>query len=225
MNTSSPYIREATSRDMNEIAKLHKTTYSNAGYVESCDNPQQSVSIDSMSSNDHRTVFVACIHNEYQEESIVGTVSMSEYNDISLSPLVDDFSDTLHGIAKKKEKCVIIWRLAVLEEYRHSLNISLLLIEAIVDKGSSRDFTTVVCTVHPKHYSFYKKCFGLEKVDECKNITGLVNAPAFLLLGEFEKIRWRFMSLRAKKKARHQLNHSNVIMSPSFAREPLLKQG
>lgn len=189
MNTPPLYIREATTSDMNSIISLFKTAYSNAGYIEQED---RNDTLEVFKKN--QTTLIACIEDQHNVEHIVGTISVTTHRDVSISELANDFPESLDNLARDNDRCAEIGRLAIVKEFRHSLNIVFLLMSGIIRIIQSSHSNKLLCVVHPKHFAFYHKCLGLDKIDECGNLSGLINAPAFLLLGKFQEVKRHLIS-------------------------------
>lgn len=188
------YIRVADESDASCVAQLYLTTYYKAGYIRPGYKSIKEPKTDKDLVKD--TVFVACVRDEGGAETIVGTMSVTNYQDISDSPLACDFSSALQEIAQSYKNCSLIWRLAIAEQYRHSRSIVFLLMEAAIQMGLSLRYGSLVCVVHPKHVLFYSKCLAFQQKAKCENLTGLKNAPAVLLFGQLEIVRDMFKSLR-----------------------------
>jgi len=167
---------------MEQVYRLHHDNYVALGYHQPEDNGMLNYYKD-FDWHEDTQVYSAII-----DEQLVGTISSTVVKKKSDLPLDPCFCKDAYKLLDECGQFSLIWRLMTKPKVRSNFKVVTKMINAIMEHNLSINKVKVmVCTVHQKHVSFYRRAFGLKLLANYDDIASLNNVPAAMLRWDIDQ--------------------------------------
>lgn len=194
METSPPVIitRKATRDEVGIVEALQIRIYKDEGYLPSKNSPMMGT-FPPYNDATWTDILVACVTQTYGDDTIIGTISLTENGPLGFPIIENDFPKTITALLDINERIALIWRFVIEKEFRSNFDIARRLIWDAVHAGKKRNVTRAICVINPKkHEVLYRDYFGFTELDRCANMSGLINAPGLLLTATVSEFEMRY---------------------------------
>lgn len=131
-----------------------------------------------------------------QGQDWVGTVSLTREGEGGL-PIDDGFLPDIQALQAQGRRVGVVWRLATLPGYRHSMQAVNALLKACVEWGLDSSLDTTLMMVHARHLKFYRRCFSMTLVREVAGVSKFSRIPVVLVRCDRENLPARWLSRSA----------------------------
>lgn len=174
--------KAVTRQDFARAVQLQTEVYRESGYLPKHKPPHKPVFPKKVNTGVDEIVYLTGLQDTaFPTEQLIGTISLTIGAVSTCCAALRSFPIYFQRLCSEKRKFLYIGSLAILPRYRPHRGVVMSLIQATMDEAVEKRAERVLCVVHPKHLSFYTKCLGFIEIDQCKNMPGLINAPAILL--------------------------------------------
>lgn len=137
-----------------------------------------------------------------KHKNLAGSVTLV-FDGCSRLPAEKIYGNEIKKLRNSGERLVELSRLVISPEYRNSKEILILLFNYLsIYSLHSKNYTSLVIEVNPRHKEYYKKLLGFEEIGEEKSCPIVQNAPAVLLHLPLQKYQ-------SEIKRCHELSHEN----------------
>ncbi len=131
-----------------------------------------------------------------QGQEWVGTVSFTREGEGGL-PIDGGFLPDIQDLQAQGRRVGVVWRLATLPRYRHSMQAVNALLKACVEWKLRQDLDTTLMMVHARHLKFYRRCFSMTLVREVAGVNKFSRIPVVLMRCDRENLPLRWLSRSA----------------------------
>jgi len=127
-----------------------------------------------------------------QQGEMIGTLSLTVPGPFGFT-LDREFKKEMDYMQQAGRVVVVMWRLAVKEEFRSSRNVVIGLFSAATRIALNHGVNSLVIEVNPKHERVYKRMLNMTTVSRIDETNGLQHAPGVLLRGDIETLPKEWM--------------------------------